>query len=328
MNDIYQLYKELSLKEKLNLDTYLVEKIPNHNRHRLGVSETGLPLFFIQTELTNELTIDINLKLIQVSYVKNCQLISTSGEKINGVYTIVSLKSDSEDIIRYFITTMHYLIMQLGDKTSFSTIKSELANLINLFKSLSNPSKNTIQGLWTELLFISQSNNPEYLIQAWHLNKKDRFDFNDGQSKVEIKSTSRTERIHTFSLSQLTEIEQNDIYIGSTFTIETGSGKCANDLIELIKGRVANPESLLKVHNIVGETMGDKIERIYDVFFDYNLALNSILYFNTSDIPTIQSDQIPPEVSNVKFDCNLSNIRSVEGLAITPPLLKAFWNNV
>ena len=41
---------------------------------------------------------DINLKLIQVAFQKNCELISKEGDKSDGIYTIVSLKTDSEDI--------------------------------------------------------------------------------------------------------------------------------------------------------------------------------------------------------------------------------------
>ena len=64
---------------------------------------------------------DINLKLIQVAFQKNCELITKEGHKSDGVYTIVSLKSDSEDIVKYFVNTVHYLINQLALNPVFSS---------------------------------------------------------------------------------------------------------------------------------------------------------------------------------------------------------------
>ena len=57
--------------------------------------------------------------------------------------------------------------------------------------------------------------------------------------------------------------------------------------------------------------MGTQIERIYDTFFDYTHALNSIKLFNVIDIPKILNDSVPQEISNVKFNSDLSGIREL-----------------
>ena len=325
MTDLFKIFKRLRENTSVVKDTILVESIPNRVDHKIGVSEDGLPLFFIATKDTNINAMDINLKLIQVAFQKNCELITKEGHKSDGVYTIVSLKSDSEDIVKYFVNTVHYLINQLALNPSFPQIKAELNNLVNLFRSLSKPAKKTIQGLWTELLFINQSNNIEYVIKSWHQGKNDRYDFNDGIDKVEIKSTSKSDRIHRFSLSQLQEIKDTLIIIGSTFTVETGKGINANDLIETIREKISDPSLMLKIHNTVAETMGDNFQHIFDIYFDYNYALNSILYFNIRDIPKISSGALPSQITNVKFDCNLSNIDSINKKHITSQLLKALF---
>lgn len=323
MIDLFKIFQRLRENSSSDLDTVLVESIPKSLDHKIGVSKEGLPLFFIATKDTDNNAMDINLKLIQVAFQKDCELITEEGKISKGVYTIVSLKSTYEDMTKYFVNTVYYLINQLNINPSFAQIKAELNNLVNLFRSLSKPPKKTIQGLWTELLFIEQGKDMEYLINSWHQTKNDRYDFNDGIDKVEIKSTSKNERIHRFSLSQLEEVKDVLVIIGSTFTLETGKGLCANDLIESIKAKVTDAGLMLKIHNVVSETMGEEFERIYDVYFDYNLALNSIQYFDVRDIPKISTDIIPPEITNVKYDCNLSHLDSLKTKETTSQLLKA-----
>ena len=126
-------------------------------------------------------------------------------------------------------------------------------------------------------------------------------------------------------MSQLKEIKATVVIIGSTFTVETGKGMSANDLIESIKEKVSDPSLMLKIHNTVADTMGDEFERIFDIYFDYNLALNSILYFNVQDIPKISGEAVPNQITNVKYDCNLSNVNSLDQDEVTSYLLKALF---
>lgn len=322
MIDLFKIFQRLRENSSGDLDTVLVESIPGRLDHKIGVSKEGLPLFFIATKDAGNNAMDINLKLIQVFFQKDCELITEDGE-VKGVYTIVSLKSTSEDMTKYFVNTVYYLINQLNLNPSFSEIKAELNNLVNLFRSLSKPPKKTIQGLWTELLFIEQGKDMEYLINSWHQTKNDRYDFNDGIDKIEIKSTNKNERIHRFSLTQLAEVKDVLVIIGSTFTLETGKGLCANDLIESIKAKVTDAGLMFKIYNVVSKTMGQEVERIYDVYFDYNLALSSIQYFDVRDIPKISAEGISPSITNVKYDCNLSKVDSLETKVTSSQLLKA-----
>ena len=113
------------------------------------------------------------------------------------------------------------------------------------------------------------------------------------------------------------------IRILSNFSVETGKGINANDLIETISEKVSDPSLILKIYNVVAETMGDEFENIFDIYFDYNLALNSIQYFDVRDIPKISDNFISPAITNVKYDCNLSNINSIATESNPSQLLKA-----
>ena len=90
---------------------------------------------------------------------------------------------------------------------------------------MSQPTKKALQGLWAELLVIERSKSPAYLLQSWHVSPNDKFDFNDGIDKIEVKSTRNVRRIHTFSLEQLHPNVNANLLIASVFVIETGHGR-------------------------------------------------------------------------------------------------------
>lgn len=325
MSDLNQIFDKLRAKDSRKEDSVLVEDIPGYNRHKIGISKDGLPIFFVATDEDDTSAIDINLELIKVEFQKRCELITEHGETKTGVYSIVSLKSDSEDIIKYFVNTVYYVIRQLSINPSFTEIKAELNNLVHLFRSLSNPPKKEIQGLWTELLIIEKSKDADYMIGCWHQNKSDRYDFNDGFDKIEIKSTSKNSRTHRFSATQLQEISNSFILIGSTFTIETGTGVCANDLMEEIAKKISDPKLLLRLNAVVAETMGSDIDRIYDTFFDYNRAVDEIKYFDIKSIPSLNHFKIPSEITNIKFDCDLTDVEAISAVKTDSKLINALF---
>jgi len=311
LTQTFKAYKLLKENDSTFDNSHYVHDITKFDNHKIGVSNEGFPMFFIATKKQSSTSIAINLKLIQVEFQKDCELLLKSGAKENGVYSIVTLKSDNDDLSRYFIGNLLHILSLLGQNPTYTQIKTELNNLSNLFQNLTKSPKKTIQGLWAELLIIEQSKDPSYLINCWHQKKSDLYDFNNGFDKLEVKSTIKSKRVHKFSLNQLQVIKDSLILVGSVFTIETDKGINAETLIEKIQERLNNPEEVSKLQNVIADTMGTQIERIYDTFFDYTHAKNSIKLFNVIDVPKILDDSVPQEISNVKFNSDLSGVREL-----------------
>ena len=118
MKDLFLTFKDLQAlneNDSVKEDIYTVESIPDLAKHKIGVSKKGLPLFFIATnDSSDTVVLPIELTLIEVAFHEHCKLlIDKEGSKIEGIYTIVYLRNtESEDIIKYFIHTVHYLITQ------------------------------------------------------------------------------------------------------------------------------------------------------------------------------------------------------------------------
>lgn len=308
-NSGYKVFLELLRRDSSSKEYVSVESVPFSNHHKIGISSEGYPIFFVKCDGLTK-AININLELISVFFSQECS-IKENENNTTEIYTIVLLKTYNSDLQQYFTDVFSIILQQIESIPSERDLYREVKKVIDLFSSINKPPIKSIQGLWTELLVIEKSNNPEYLIKSWHISPSDKFDFNDGKDKIEVKSTSKSKRIHSFSIQQLNNNPSSDLLIASTFVIETGIGTSILNLRDNIISMTSNLNVQLRINEIIYKTMGNEYEKLGDIFFDYQLASDSLSFYKVADIPRIQSNTIPFEVSNVTFDCDLTNTQNV-----------------
>jgi hypothetical protein len=310
MKEIYDIIRGLRAGSDTEGDTFNVASLPDVPYHKIGISRSGEPMFFIHSTGSDK-SLDINLELISVLFNRSCK-VQSNGEVSSEVFTIVSLRTHNPDLQKYFVEIVYLVVRQLPDNPPVSLVKAELNKLIHLFSNFSKPPIKSIQGLWSELLLIEQSSDPDYLVNAWHVAPTDKFDFNDGQDKVEVKSTAKSRRIHSFSMEQLNTTESANLIIASTFVIEVGVGKSIYDLIDAISFRLKLDETRYKLNESVAKTLGSDLEKALDIFFDYGQARDSLQLYDFKTIPSIAPDAVPAEVQNVRFDSDLTSVVPIE----------------
>lgn len=321
MKTVFKIFQELKDESPANGDSFVIASLPSMKNHKIGITQNGQPIFFIKCDnTTKSKTLDTNLEFISVQFNRQCQLINQNKKTEEGIYTIILLKTDIEYLQEYFLKIVFVLIRNLAEKPLIKDLKIEIDKLINLFSKFTKPPLKTIQGLWAELLIIEQSKNPDYLIQSWHNSSSDKYDFNDGIDKIEVKSTLKSRRIHSFSIEQLTPNKNSQLLIASIFTIETGTGTNVSDLIEKIVNRIKDKNLSFRLNELAALTLGKDFEKSFEVFFDYQFALDSIQFYQSSNIPTIQQNNIPSNIMNVRFDCDLSNLRTLDKRGIKSKL--------
>ena len=289
---------------------FAVKKLPFSDLVLLGISPEGNPIFFIEKEFQNKTT-DINLALITIRFNKLCSLVLDNGEIVEKTFSFIMLQNDDYDIQQYFLNVVSLLFQKLSKDPSQKELVDEINKLILLFSATSKPAMKTIQGLWAEMLIIEQASNPEYLIKAWHANPNSKYDFNDGKNKLEIKSTSQTKRIHSFSYEQTIPNQNSKLLIASIKTIETGIGKSILDLRDNICKRVTDINLQYKVNEMILSSLGSDFSKISDLFFDYQFAIDETVFIASENIPTLPQDVIPVELSNITFSCDLTNVDTI-----------------
>lgn len=288
-----------------------VKTLPFSNLVLLGISSEGNPIFFIDKEFQNT-TKDIRLALISVLFNRDCSLIQDDGTTVEKKFSLILLHSDDYDMQQYFINVVSLLFQKLHKDPSQKELVDEINKLTLLFSATTKPAMKTIQGLWAEMLIIEQANNPEYLIKAWHSSPNSKYDFNDGQNKLEVKSTTQQKRIHSFSYEQTIPNPNSKLLIASIMVIETGVGKSIMDLRDNICKRVSDLDLQYKVNEMILSSLGSDFSYITDLFFDYQYAIDETAFINSENIPTIPESVIPNELSNIKFSCDLSNVPSIK----------------
>lgn len=302
-DSIFEIFRKLQ-QQPSKTGLYSVASLPFSKKHKIGISIEGYPLFFISCNDVNPM-IDVNLEKISVQFYRSCKLYEYDFQSEN-VYSIISLKTINIDFQKYFIDIVALVIAKLSDEPTHKQLKSEIQKLVELFSKFSQPPRKTLQGLWAELLVIEQSKNPEYLIQSWHISPQSKFDFNDGKDKIEVKSTSKSNRIHRFSSEQLNPNVHSNLWIASVFVIETGQGKTIFDLINNICKRLKSSDLQIRLKEVVAYTLSNNLENAFDTYFDYQQGIDTLAFYDFKDVPSIDSKTIPKGVNNVRFDVDLS----------------------
>lgn len=308
MNKLYNLYKKLFSENTSSENEYHVINLPDMPDHKLGMSEDFCPIFFIKC-CDNPKSSDIKLKNLEVKFNKECILVDdSSNTKTKESYSLISLNSYQQELQMYFIEIVNMLLLEIHGLPTIQQLNSEIFKLVELFEDSPSTSIEVIRGLWAELFVILKSNNPEYLIKSWHVSPNDKFDFNDGIDKIEVKSTSNPCHSHIFSLEQLNPGATSKLVIASVFVIQVGIGKNLLELADQIINKINDVDAKDKVRKIILKTVGSQFDKIREYYFDYSTAEDNYAIYDYSVVPKIPFDLIPKEVTQVHFRSNLTNV--------------------
>ena len=288
------------------------EKLENYPFAKIGINQLGYPVILIKSKSDKTFLSQKNIRLeyLELLYNIECKVTINQKSKYSN-YTIIIFKSKEYTLQKYFLSITESLLNELTKLPSQKEIYRIFKDFVEIFRSISNPPKTTVQGLWCELLLIETSSNPKILLDYWHNIPEEKFDFNADQEKIEVKSSSTLERKHIFTSEQLNASTGKKIIISSIFAKQSSSGKDIATLMNSIKVRVNDQELIGKLLMIVGETLGNALEQGLSIKFDYELAKDSINFYDSSKISKIEELHIPSSVSEVKYKSDLTNVKTI-----------------
>lgn len=310
-DNLYNLYLK-TLQPEIEDKSYRVASINDQLSNRVGCSNLGYPMLFIEC-CDNDHLSDIKLSLFRVLFNRRCSLTDIENRSIiEKEYTIIEMVTEDQDLTKYFFQVVSIVMQRLPAKPKVGLLKKELSKIIEIFTVPQKFSKDVVRGLWAELLVIERSTDPEYLIKAWHEDPEDKYDFNDSTDKIEVKSTAGNSRTHVFSLEQLYPNDSSKLLVASILVNSTGIGKTIFDLVDMISAKISNTDCSLKLNEIVLKTIGMHIDECNNMFFDYSFAIDSMRFYNSTAIPSIDKKSVPILVSAVHFRSDLTNSLSIE----------------
>jgi len=227
-------------------------------------------------------------------------------------FLVLRCREADADLQAQFLELVEGLVEYLGEQPSPNEVDEAVRDLVELFRSMSGPSRRTISGLWAELLVLLDAADCEIAGAAWHSDPNEQHDFVVGNEQVEVKSTTAAVREHEVTLSQLSVPTGGIGFMVSVMLEPHDAGASTNDLLaEALTRLSARGEQRRRLRAIVAATIGEDWREADQVRFNISRARSSRLVYDMSAIPTVDP-RVPPQVSSVRFVVDLSDTVSLE----------------
>ena len=308
---LIELFDTLSIPENKVFNAVAIPEFPDF---RIATDFEGNAVLLLS--VTKRIK-DISLKNFRLKYLQLEQnivcKISENGTSKLQTFTVITFRSADRNLQEYFLRIAETLVKTIGTNPTQQQVVDSLKKFVEVFKSLTDTPTNTVNGLWAELFLIDNAKNPQTLLNYWHNIPEERFDFNAGTERIEVKSSSTFERKHIFSSHQLNPPTVTQVLIASIFVKQNNSGINIQQLIESISEKIANDYELTeKLNSIVCKTLGSSLEHSLGIKFDYEIAIQSLRFYKHQDISKIELVHIPTEVSEVRYKSDLTEIKHID----------------
>jgi hypothetical protein len=242
----------------------------------------------------------IALKNLLVTFNTPCAL-KVDREQRDTCAVVIECRATDSELQNYFLIITDHLLDRLGPAPNTDQVAAAIDALVSLFQKLSRSPRREAQGLFGELLVIATASDPAALLNAWHTDPLDRFDFIFPNSRLEVKTNANRQRRHEFSFEQCNPPVDASATVVSLFVETAGGGLSLNVLVERIEARLGSrPELILKLHSVLADTLGTGLLEGLSQRFDEQLALSSLAFYDLSTIPAVR-DPLPPGVTAVRF---------------------------
>ena len=305
--NLKRLFAELRNPVSSQRRVYQTAQIALYSRYRVGRDRQGNPAILIETtgQPGAAALSDFRGRHLRIGHGVRCS-ISEDGVDVGRAQFSVVTCVGSDDLLKdRFFDVVETLLRPLGETPAIEELRTVVSGLIELFRLATQPPRGTIQGLWTELWIIAQAREPEVLLDAWHAEPTDVYDFNSGPQRLEIKSTKQRTRKHAFTHRQLRPPQDTRVAIVSVFVESAGGGPTISTLVERIRRRVAITPALRKLDYVVASTLGTDWRSSVDAAFDSELASESLRFYEVEAVPSLPSE-VPPGVSDIRYVSDLS----------------------
>lgn len=310
--DIVETYGQLTAPPTTTGDLrFSAQSLPELDAYRIGKNSDSHPALLISvTDPGSRALIDYRLENLDITHGVGCVVVHPDGTQEYQPFSVVRCLSNDSEVQDMFLHSIESMVVAIGSHPTAADVSRGIAKLVEIFRLMGQAPRKTIQGLWAELLVIAEARDPEQLARAWHVTFLEMYDFNRGGQRIEVKSAIGQRRQHHFSLAQLRPPPGATVLVASVLVQRAGQGHSVIDLASEVKNKLGNgTEVLSHVDEVVAEALGNSWRRAGEYRFDREGACHSLTFFFATDIPKVEL-QLPPEVSNVHFEVDLSGVPS------------------
>ena len=223
---------------------------------------------------------------------------------------LISCRESNEYINHNFDLIYNYLFKKIENGIDENEFSDLLLSIEELFSKATDNIENLQVGIAGELLtlLLFYKNGYPNLVESYHKNAYSKHDIEiDEKKKIEVKTTAKESRIHSFSHKQLVSGD-NDVFVSSVLLSKVEKGMSLYQLFQELMSFVISYETSFSLRKMMNYCNVDITSQ--GVVFDYDISLESIRIIKACDIPHI-SIEIPKGVSNVYYDSNCDFVPTI-----------------
>jgi len=303
------IFESIAPLKDLNPDKpiYGVAPIPGYDSYFVGKDQGKYACLLIKTgDEPSRLAPPIRLEKLDVQFDLRCHVTQPREPERAEIFTVIRCRSLEVETTRYFLSVCDTIIGMIGDRPARREVSSAVHRLAAIFQKMQKPPARPLNGLFGELFVISRSSSPPKAIAAWRVDEMGRFDFADGNARMDVKTTTGRTRSHTFSYDQCTPPPGTDAIAASLFVERSAGGLTLRALVADIETSIAAyPDHVLKLHETIMGTLGDSFNEALGVGFDVRVSESSVRLYDLREVPAVRGP-LPPGVTDVHFRSDLS----------------------
>lgn len=318
MTNLQDLFHSLAQPGTGTANTrFAVVPIGDDLRHLIGKDQGGFPAILIDASHDGGTTpLRVELENLSVQPDLRCEVVFPDGQHRVGRYTLIRCSGD-EELQGLFLRLVGAFLEQLSPSSERAELARVVLKLVDLFRVLGAPPRKSLQGLWAELFLIANSRKPIAVLEAWHADPDELYDFRQDHHCIDVKSSSQRTRMHAARLDQLYPPAGTIGVIVSVVAERAGGGVTIENLVDQVIERCATRGDLqLKLRTIVTETLGADWRLAARTRFDWDQAVQTCAMYRVEDVPRIPLTEIPAGITHVRFDFTLAEATSQEPTAI------------
>ena len=308
---LYKKYKKISKLKNRSDKSFNTVKLSQTSKHLIGINgKNHVAILFKASKPKGK---EEHIRYLNLEHGIECTIFENKKKKIEKL-SIIKLSTNEENLKEIFLRSMDNIVLSLSNKISEKEIYDLTKNIIKLFEKIASKRNIDLIGLWGELFVIKILKAKDLLIEAWHPNPTDPFDFLIKNHALEIKTTQKNDRKHIFKYEQLNS-KNIDIIVGSVLIRKSRSGLSLLDLKDDILKKISNEDLKKKLQEMYDIYTGTKTQKELDeVKFNYDYAKDFIKFFDAKKIPRIL--ETPMEgLKNINFESNLNGIENINNFS-------------
>lgn len=305
---------------------YAVMPVPGHSSYFVGKDRGSLACLLVSTsDEAGRPHPPIRLESLDAQFELRCHLKKAGEPEREDTFTVIRCRDSDSETTRYFLSICETLLRMIGDDPARVQIATAVNRLVAIFQRIRQPPARPLDGLFGELYLLLRSSDAVRALTAWRADENARFDFSDGDIRLDAKATGGRSRVHTFSYEQCNPPSGTIAVVASLHAEQAAGGVSLGNLVGQIEARVsAHADLVLKLHETITATVGASLKDSLSRRFDMRLAESSLQFFSLEDVPAIRGP-LPASVSDVHFRSDLSALAplSIEILIDKDPV---FWD--